>query len=366
MVEIGNFKGVLVLYNHSSSLIKGAQIDLLSDQDVVNCAGNVADALRSLSVPVKLAPIQEEVELLLADHSPEDWLIFNLAEGFRGRIYEEARIAWLLELKGYYFTGACGRSLALTTNKALTKFYLSKIGLHTPDWWLFRTAGEIPRAGNFPFPLIVKPVAEDASLGIELNSIVTNLNSLRERAEYIIRTYQQAALVEEFIDGREFNIAAWGHPPELLPVAEIEFQGITSPQARIVNYAAKWQDSSYEFHHTPAICPADVSPALNRLISRTALGALDCTGVKSYARVDLRLSDREIPYILEINCNPDISPGAGFANSAKAAGLSYQEMIHKILSLARRPSDEYYPIRKPRRRGGNRPYHGSPVKFHIH
>lgn len=343
MIQINEFKGVIILYNDTPSLIKGEAVDLISEQGVVTCAQAVDQALSSQDLTTRLIPFSDQAETALTEYSPADWVVFNLAEGSRARLYEEARIAWLLEARGYYFTGCCGRTLALTTNKALTKYYLTKIGLRTPSWWLFHTTSEVVKSNDYPFPLFVKPVAEDASLGIENSSVVYNLKSLQERVDYVIQTYQQAALVEEFIRGREFNIAAWGNPPQLLPLAEIDFQGIDAHDARIVNYAAKWLDASHEYHHTPAICPARVPPKLQRSLARSALRALDCAGVRAYARVDLRLSEENIPYILEINCNPDISPEAGFATAAASTGLTYQEMIAQILSNARRPSDEYRP-----------------------
>jgi D-alanine-D-alanine ligase len=351
MINPGDFQGVVILYNDSASLIKGEQKDLIADQGVVSCAEAVADALGAQGIPARMAAIRGEAESVLAEYPPADWLVFNLAEGLGGKLFEESRIAWLLEVRGYHFTGSCGRVLALTTNKALTKYYLAKIGLATPSWWLFHSVDNISRDLKFPYPLFVKPVAEDASLGIENDSVVFDNNSLRERVDYIIHRYQQSALVEEFISGREFNVSAWGDPPELLPLAEIDFQEITGPpEQKIVNYAAKWQDETYEFHHTPAICPAVVSPGLKRKITRSALSALKCAGVSTYARVDMRISENEIPYILELNCNPDISPGAGFANAVLSAGVSFQEMVFKILSLARRPSDEYRPARRKNRR----------------
>jgi D-alanine-D-alanine ligase len=351
MVELKNFRGVAILYNESTGLIKGEQKDLIAEQGVISCAESVAEALSAEGFQVRMAPIKEEAETVLAEYPPDDWLIFNLAEGFAGKSFEESRIAWLLEIRGYYFTGSSGKILALTTNKSLTKYYLSRIGLTTPRWWLFHSANDIPQNGVFPYPLFVKPVAEDASLGIGNDSVVSDITALQERTDYIINRYQQAALVEEFISGREFNVSAWGDPPELLPLAEINFQDINGPaELKIVNYDAKWQDSSFEFHHTPAICPADVSPTLKRKINRSALSALKCAGVNTYARVDMRISLDEEPYILEINCNPDISPGAGFAHTVQCAGINYQEMVLKILSLARRPSDEYRPYRRKMRR----------------
>jgi len=341
MVNINDFKGVVVIYNESSRLIKGEEKDLISEQDVVKCAGAITNALRSQSIETELVPITEEAELSIARYDPLEWIIFNLAEGMGGRLFEESRIAWLLESRGYYFTGSSGRAIALTTNKALTKSFLSRTGLHTPAWWLIHSPDQISKRRDLPFPLFVKPVAEDASLGIGNESVVFDHKTLRDRVSYVIDNYHQSALVEEFIDGREISAAAWEDPFELLPLSEINFRDFSSPQSRIVNYDAKWQEGTFEYQNTPTICPAELSPKLLKTISRSALHALQCTGATNYARVDMRVTEDETPYILEINCNPDLSPGAGFFHAVDKAGYTYPEMVIKILNQARRHSDVY-------------------------
>jgi D-alanine-D-alanine ligase len=194
----------------------------------------------------------------------------------------------------------------------------------------------------------VKPVAEDASLGISNDSMVRDIKSLQERVTYVIERYNQSALVEEFITGREINAAAWGDPLELLPLSEIDFNDFAQPEAGIVNYAAKWQAESFEFHHTPAICPANLKPNLEKKIRRSVITALQCSGVNNYTRVDLRIAENDTPYILEINANPDISPGAGFFRAVEQSGLTYPDLVLKILTNARRHSDDYRSFRRPR------------------
>jgi D-alanine-D-alanine ligase len=342
MISVSDFQGAVVLYNDSQQLIKGQAQDLIADQGVIKCARDISRALNDQGLNAILAPISEEAEQALTPYDPTRYLVFNLAEGLGGRLFEEARIAWLLETSGYHFTGSSGQAIALSTNKALTKSILLSNGLSTPAWWLFHTPEDISEEISYPFPLFVKPVAEDASIGIGNDSVVTNHKALRERVAFVLENYRQSALAEEFIDGREFNVATWGDPMEVLPLAEIDFRKISQPEEKIVNYAAKWLDDTYEFHHTPAICPADVSPDLARRLSNSALKALNLIGAGGYARVDFRVDQAGTPYILEINCNPDISLGAGFCNTVEKSGLNFEAMALKILSLARRPADVYY------------------------
>lgn len=327
---------VIVLYNQTDYLIKGDPKDLKADQGVISCARAVADALASAGLEVLLVPIKDDVELALAPYSPTKWTIFNLGEGLAGRLFEEARIAWALEAMGYCFTGADAMALALTTHKARAKRAFWQAGIPTPAWRLFTDPGQVTEENllGLTFPLIVKPVAEDASLGITELSVVQSLEALREQVHSLIERYRQAALVEQFIDGREFNVSIWGNPPTVLPLAEVHFPVAKGPNERIVSFAAKWEEESIPYQNTPVTCPAEVSTALKESITQTALRAWQTLGCNGYGRVDMRVDQNDTPYVLEVNCNPDISPDAGFFRSASRAGYSYQEMVLHILRQA--------------------------------
>lgn len=334
---------VAVLYNASDHLIKGERQDILSEQGVIICAKTIIEALRSEGFKVADVPITEDVETALEPYPPDKWVVFNLGEGLAGRFFEEARIAWALEAMGYAFTGSGGEAIARSTHKAMAKSLLNRSGLSTPEWWLFERPDQVTDSGEseISFPLIVKPIAEDGSIGLNESAVVHTLASLRERVAYVAEVYRQAALVESFVAGREFNVALLGDPPEVLPLAEIDFRDFSDPYARIVSFEAKWDDRSFEYHHTPAICPADLPSNLAHKIQSAALRAWHVIGCRGYARVDIRLSASNIPYIIEVNCNPDISANVGFHNAARAAGYTYKEMLMRILKNARRPLDVY-------------------------
>ncbi len=318
---------VLVVYNHSPYLIKGEPRDMLAEQGVLACADAITRALAG-RCEVCAVPIHADVEVALAGHSPLEWTIFNLGEGVQGRLFEEARIAWALEAMGYRLTGSGGLALARSIHKAHAKQLFERAGVPTPPWRVFRNALEAE--DSLGFPVIVKPVAEDGSLGIGPDAVAHNLGALRERVDYIGTHYRQAALVERFIEGREFNVSVWGDPPELLPLAEIDFCDFADPFERIVSFDAKWDEGSFAYHHTPVMCPANVSPRLAARISKAARSAWDAIGCAGYARVDIRVDDQEQPYVVEVNCNPDLSPEAGFYQAARGAGLSYQDMVWRI------------------------------------
>ncbi len=338
--------GILVLYNHSTRLIKGGPRDLVAEQGVIACAQAVTEALQMAGYLVTQVPLHTDVELALAPYSPTDWVIFNLAEGLEGRLFEEARIAWALEAMGYRFTGNDGNALALSLNKARAKERLAAAGVPVPPGRVFRHPTEVtPEVlTGLTFPLIVKPVAESASLGIDPEAVVRTIPQLRDRVGYIVERYRQAALVETFITGREFNVALWplrtggaegmeNDLPETLPLAEIDFSAFADPYARLVPFAAKWEPHSFEYQHTPALCPAPVDPALGDRIISTARRAWWAIGCRGYVRVDMRLADDGTPYVVEVNCNPDLSPDAGFYRAARVAGYDYVQMVTRILML---------------------------------
>jgi D-alanine-D-alanine ligase len=327
---------VAVLYNRTETLAKGEPGDLVADQGVELCAAAVLAALRESGVTVAEIPVRGDVEQATRPYPSREWIIFNLGEGYEGRLFEEARIAWALEAMGYRFTGADGAAMALSTHKARAKEALRRAGVRTPDWRLWRDAAQVSVAalGELAFPLIVKPVAEDASLGITGAAVVRDMAALRERVGYVVERYRQAALVEAFIAGREFNVSLWGDPPELLPLAEIDFTAFSDPTQRIVSFAAKWEEQSLEYKGTPVICPAVVEAPLAARLRETAQRAWEVIGGRGYGRVDIRVGADGVPYVLEVNGNPDLSPDAGFFRAAQAGGYTYAEMALHIVHLA--------------------------------
>lgn len=335
-------QSVLVVYNDTEEMIKGEARDLLAERGVIACAHAVADALSESGYRTVLLPFQENIELALEPYPADEWTIFNLGEGISGRLFEEARIAWALEAMGYSFTGSGGEAHARCLHKANAKQILAANGVQTPRGWLFRHPEEVKRhTHQLSFPLIVKPVAEGGSIGLDAGAVVHTEQGLIDRVAYVTACYRQAALAEAFIDGREFNVALWGDPPQVLPLAEIDFSAFTDPHERIVSFAAKWEEDSFEYSHTPVVCPAPTSMRMRQRIIKAAEKSWAAMGCRGYARVDMRVTHDEIPYVVEVNCNPDLSLDAGFYRAARTAGFSYREMVTRILELSRRHSYVY-------------------------
>ncbi len=323
-----------------------ASKDILADLETIATAEAVAKVLQrytSLAIHLVAAAHPGQLRQKLAPYSPDEFVVFNLFEGLdcpaeTDANYtrdDEARAAVVLQELGYRLTGADGHTLALALNKPEAKAALQRNAVLTPPWCVFAHPDEVcaNNLGSLVFPVIVKPVAEDSSLGIDANAVVSDLNSLRTRVAYLIESYRQNALVESFIDGREFNISIWDNPPQVLPLAEVDLNALGSPERRIVSFAAKWEESSFEYTHTPVICPAMVSEELAERIRDTALRAWKVVGgQRGYGRVDMRVCGERV-YVLEVNPNPSLAPDAGFARAALAAGFDYAHMILKILSF---------------------------------
>jgi D-alanine-D-alanine ligase len=234
------------------------------------------------------------------------------------------------------FTGNDSRTLALCLNKFKTKAVLKSCGLPVAPARLV----DAPDAKlDFPFPVIVKPNTEDASLGVSAESVVNDAEGLAKQVQRILDTYEQPALVEAYIEGREFNVAVFDEiKPEALPVSEIDFSKMPEGQAHILSYEAKWLPDDILYTTTPPICPAQIDDALKAKLQDAAVKAFLAVGCRDYARVDFRMDKKGKIYILEVNPNPDISLNAGYARGLAAAGIEYKAFWKKLIvkTLARR------------------------------
>jgi D-alanine-D-alanine ligase len=324
---------VLLLYNLVEQLDQGEARDLVTDQEVVHTAQSIVQGLRSTGHEMTVTPVRnlDEVARATADADPGDTLVFNLCENLAGRAEDEPQVPEKLEELGFHYTGSPPGTLATCLNKSYTKAQLMDHGVPTAPYQVFRRADE---PITVPLPAIVKPQAQDASIGIDRSSVVHDERALRCRVEYILETYRQPALVEAFIIGREFNVGVWGNGvAHTLPLAEIDFSAWTDPYAHVVHFEAKWDETCPEYQTMNVLCPAQVEPELARRIEEVVLAAYRAMGCRDYARVDLRVKDG-VPYVLEVNPNPCLATDGGFANAARVAGYDYARMAHQIASWA--------------------------------
>jgi D-alanine-D-alanine ligase len=263
-------------------------------------------------------------------------MVFNLCEGLGGRSEGEVLAAETVELLGLPMTGSSSAVLARARRKDLVNALLADRGLPVPAWTLWGGPGggqataETFAAGWTTFPAIVKPAAEDGSVGIDQGAVVREAAALAFRLEAMKEA--GPLMVQAFVGTREINAAILGR--EVLPLSEIVFEGLPEGNHPIVGYEAKWAPGSPEDLGTRPVCPADLPGALAARIRLTALKAWRALGGRGYGRVDFRLTPPDTIFVLEVNPNPDLSPSAGLARAAEAEGIRYRDLVGKILQEA--------------------------------
>lgn len=328
-----------------------ADDDAPDERDVLVQAEAVQAALSALGHEPGTLPCTldlSEVKRRLTDLRPD--LVFNIVESLDGKGRLIHVIPFLLDALNVPYTGAGAEAMCLTSHKVLAKQRLAAAHLPTPPW-IGPYPDDVP---NLPSATvdpavtpdgkwIVKSVWEHASIGLDEKTPL--LCDHAERAATLLRERAPrlggACFAERYIDGREFNLALLAAPggAQVLPPAEILFEGYADHALKIVGYRAKWDPDSYEFHHTPR--RFDFPPEDAALLARLQGLSLQCWrlfGLNGYARVDFRIDTAGRPWILEVNANPCLSPDAGFAAALDASGIPYAAAIDRILSDAQRRS----------------------------
>ncbi|MBU2492039.1 MAG: ATP-grasp domain-containing protein [Bacteroidetes bacterium] len=295
----------------------------------------IASSLRKAGHEAYILNIIDNLDIFFQDYKKnKPDVIFNLVEIYKDIPKLEMSFAGLLDLLNIPYTGAPPLALGTCQNKTLTKRILSSLGISTPHFKYIKKHRKSYRLG-LNYPLIVKPALEDASVGIENDSIVFNSKALKKRVELVLDEYHQPALVEEFIDGRELNVAVLGDKnPVVLPISEIDFTKMPDHLHNIVSYQAKWDPLHEAYHKTIPKCPAPLPKKITKEAEETALRAFKAVGCRDYCRVDMRLSKDKKLYVLEVNPNPDLTEDAGFMRSARYAGYTYRKTLKTIVELA--------------------------------
>lgn len=332
-----------ILQSRDTTLAFGSKQDALAvaavgDEVRAIHAACAALGWTALDVEASRDP-QATLENLMAARAD---VVFHLAESIGGEARFEAAAAWLCEWARIPYTGSGPVALTLALLKPHARAVLAAAGVPTPfGFTLERADAPWPDAFTSAPPgraWIVKPSREDASHGIELASVVRTEAELRARADHVIRTYRQSALVEEFVDGREFNVSlvAGEAGVLVLPLAEIDFSGFPADAPRLVTFQAKWDESSAEYQGSPAVPARELAGPLERAVRARALAAWQALDLAGYGRIDLRLDPERGPLVLDVNPNPDLSPDAGLARAAARGGLPYAQLIERIVRDALR------------------------------
>jgi len=333
-IKIGIVYNQPVLSSHS---FQEASLDIFSQVEAIEKAlGELEHTSIRIPFTRNIRSFVEHVEEEKVD------MAFNLCE----TVEEDPRFAGhpaaILELLGVPFSGSSSFAIGLTTDKLAAKRILRAGGIRTPHYLVYDGRG-IFYARALTFPVIVKPRFEDASIGIDQDSIYVTEETLQKGLEKFIRQFDMV-IVEEYIEGREFNISLFGYPNfEVLPIAEIDFTDFPPEIYRIVGYKAKWDQHAFEYHHTPRTFPQDISPKLLDTMNKTALKCSHLFMLRDYSRIDVRLDSRQRLYVLEVNTNPCISPDAGFPAAIEASGRKYRDFVADLITFAleRKPNNAH-------------------------
>jgi D-alanine-D-alanine ligase len=295
----------------------------------------IATALAALGHHVSLLGIHGDVNKLitgLARLKPD--LVFNLMEMFGDNWQGDIGAAGLLQLLGYRFTGGGPGEFYLRQDKALAKKILAFEGITSPDFAVFTRNADLETSGNLRMPMFVKPLRADSSLGIDADSLVHDTSELMKRVKMIHDKLNDAALAEEYIEGREFYVGILGNQtPTALPPIEMDFSGLADGQPRIMGHKAKWVKKSQAYRGTKAVL-AELPDELRARLQKTSLDAARALRARDYARVDLRVRETGEIYVLEVNANCDLDPQGEYAMAASAAGLDYTALIGRIVEHA--------------------------------
>jgi len=323
---------VSIIYNEPSPCrynLMGEEKAALGVLDEVNA---VHKALAELNYTVTLVPLLPPLEQVRETlKTLETDMVFNLFEGFDGCPETEAVVTDILDEIGLPYTGCPGSALSLALDKAGVKALIKDSGIPTPCWQVI--SPETLHTFNFSYPCIVKPCGEDASHGLTADSVVQNSAAMETQVRRISQLFGGKALVERFIDGREFNATVIGNSElGVLPISEIVYY-MSVGKPRILTFASKWESQSIDFQCTKVICPATIHTRLRKEIINIAMSTYRLIGCRGYARLDFRLDTEGQPEVIDVNPNPDISPDAGAARQAQVAGMSYNQFIEKIVLL---------------------------------
>jgi D-alanine-D-alanine ligase len=263
-------------------------------------------------------------------------LIFNLTESFAGDDTKEMNIAAYMDLLHLPYTGAGPHAHFLAQDKGTAKKMFAFHGIRTP---YFATAyrGKIDHAHDIAFPLIVKPIWEDGSIGITADAVVHSVKELMERIEYIQDEFDSPALIEEYIEGREIYAAILGsyENTETLPLVELDLSRLPQGTPRIASYAVKFEKHTQAHKLTKSSLAENLDEDTIARLSATAVAAYRAVKLRDYGRIDMRLSEKGEVYVIEANPNPWLSSKHEFSMAAKASGRSYTQLIGDIIELAR-------------------------------
>jgi D-alanine-D-alanine ligase len=296
---------------------------------------NIYHALKYLGYEVKILPVFEEVGMILSavqEFQPD--IVFNQVEQFCGDALQERNVMGLFEMLKVPYTGTGPGGLLLCKNKGLTKEILTHHRIKTPDFLVIPKGSRIYPPKKIKFPIVVKPLREEASYGISLNSFVENDQAFIERVRFVHESMGQDVIAEEYVEGRELYVSLLGNKrPRVLPIREVVFENVPDEEPKMATFKAKWDE---DYRHRWGIenrFANNLSEEVLKKIETVAKKVFKFLYLKGYARLDIRLTPENEVMVLEVNPNPHIAKHEDFASSAAKGGIGYIELIKRIIQL---------------------------------
>jgi len=326
---------IAVVFNMKKEAEKGQPEDAYAEFDDITVPMAIKSALEKQGHNAELVEANEDFYFRIKEGGYN--FVFNIAEGLNGGA-RESQIPAILDMLDIPYTGSGVLTQAITLDKKKTKEVLMYNRVSTPRFQLFNH-WEDKINPNLEYPLFVKPNAEGSSKGIRNNSLVNNEKELRKMVKYVVTTYKQPAIVEEFLDGREFTVSIIGNSPaRVLPIVEITFDYLPPGVNKFDSYEVKWYWDSPTNPIDPVVCPAKIDDDLKRSIEKTALKAYKALGCVDLTRMDLRLDKEGTPHVIDVNALPGLMPdpldNSRFPKSCYTAGMTYDDIIKTVLSEA--------------------------------
>jgi len=294
----------------------------------------IAGALEPNGHTVSVLAVRDDVAALVAGlrrRQPD--LVFNVLENFGGILRPDVAVSGILDAMKLPYTGSGPGELYIRQDKGLAKKILGFDQIVTPNFAVFFRDADLETGGNLRPPLFVKPCHSDASIGITKDSLVNDTDALMRQVMKIRKDLNDAALAEEYIPGREFYVGVLGNrEPMAFPPIEMDFSGLPDGAPRVLDSKAKWDKKSVEYKGTKAVL-ANLTDELKAKLQKVSLDAYRALKVRDYGRVDLRLTDTQEIYVIEVNANCYLEQTSEFATAAAAAGLDYASLINRIVEL---------------------------------
>jgi len=302
--------------------------DWKTEADILRALGELGHTTEHLVIHDSLEPLRQKLQSFDAD------VIFNLADEFRNNSAFDQNIVSFLEMHGIRFTGCGSTGLTLCKHKGISKKILGYHRIRVPAFVMIPRGKRIGRPRELKFPILVKPLKEEASYGISQASFVENDDQFRERVQFIHEKLEQDAIGEEYIEGRELYVSILGnHRLQVFPIRELVFKEVPPDEPKIATYKAKWDEEYRKRWGLQNRFAEELDPAVVRHLEQTCKHIYRLLTIDGYARIDLRLTPNNELYFIEANPNPILAADEDFAQSAVKAGLSYPQLVERILRL---------------------------------